>query len=186
MGKYHKIGWFSVFFIGGCLLLTSHAFAGVVHSSAEGKDCQTALEKFSLRLEKLSRERPQQAYYASLYRQTQDLLARPSLDKCQNFFIVTRDIVGNHDADLGQMPYYSAQQNGGALTKSILKTVPKRELRNVRYEYGERAKPPKEKKGMGEEEEDLEELKFAPSPINRSSKTGNHLPSEAKDYEPKF
>lgn len=200
MTKRHKIRWISVLFMGVYFLMSSGVLAEVLRSSKEGKilECQTALEKFSLRLEERSRGRPYQTYYANLYRQTQDFLTRlkdlptSSLDKCQNYLNVVQDIVGHHGVDLGPLPRYSGQQYGGRLTQPILTTVPKKELRNarkelrnVRYEYAERAKSTQEKKRIGEEE-DLEELPFAPSPIRRSSKTGNHLASEAKDYEPKF
>jgi len=191
MAKYHRISWSSVFFIGTLFLISPSVLAEIFHPSNESGivECQTALEKFSLRLEERSRGRPQQTYYANLYRQTQDFLASlktfptPSLDKCQNFLNVVRDIVG---VDLDPMPHYSGQQDEGHLAKPILKTSPKRELRSVRYEYTERVKPTQEKKGMGEEGEDFEELPFSPPPTRRSSKIGNHIPSEAKDYEPKF
>jgi hypothetical protein len=198
MARCHKTSWISVLFIGVFFLMSSGILAEVLHSSKSSKilECQTALEKFSLRLEERSRGRPNQTYYANLYRQAQDFLTglknfstsspASSLDKCQNYLNVVQDIVGRHGADLAPLPGYSSRQYGGRLTQSILRTVPKRELRNVRYEYAERVKAAKEKQEIGEEEEDLEELPFAPSPTRRSSKTGNHLTPETKDYEPKF
>lgn len=191
MAKRRKIMWCSILFMEIYLLIASDAFAEVTRPSAEGEivECQTALEKFSLRLEERSRGRPQQTYYVNLYRQTQDFLTSlknfppPSVDKCHNFLNVIRDIVG---VDLDPMPHYLGQKDQIQLAKPILKTSPKRELRSVRYEYAERAKSNQEKKRMGEEEEDLEELPFAPTPIRRSSKTGSHISSETKDYEPKF
>lgn len=198
MARCHKTSWISVLFIGVSLLMSSDGLAEVLRSSKGSKilECQTALEQFSLRLEERSRGRPHQTYYAHLYRQTQDFLTglknlptsspTSSLDKCQNYLNVVQDIVGRHGADLAPLPRYSRQQYGGRLTQPILRTVPKRELRNVRYEYAERIKSTKEKQEIGEEEEDFEEIPFAPSPVRRSSKTGNHLTPETKDYEPKF
>jgi hypothetical protein len=198
MAKCHKIRWIPALFRGAFLLLApimiSSVLAEVLHSAPDSKilECQTALEKFSFRLEERSRGRPHQAYYANLYRQTQDFLASlknfptPPLDKCQNYLNVVQDIVGGQGADLGPLPRHSGQRYGGRLTQPILKTIPKRELRNIRYEYAERARSAKEKKQIGEEEEDLEEVSFAPTPVRRSTKTGNPLASETKDHEPKF
>ena len=197
MVKCHKIRWIPVLFIGSLFLVAPTAWGEVLQSPRDSKvlECWTALEKFSLRLQERSRGdsqgRPYQAYYGNLYRQTQEFLANlknfpsSSPDKCQNCLNVIQDIVGRHSADLGAMPGQSRQQYRGQLTKS-LKTIPKRELRNVRYEYAERVKASKEKKAVGEEEEELEELSFSPTPIRRSSKSGKHLTSETKDYEPKF
>lgn len=191
MAKYHKISWIPVLFIGVSFLIGSEILADGIRLSKESRfvECQTALEKFSLRLEERSRGRPHQNYYANLYRQTQDFMMSlknfptSSPDKCENFLNVIQGVVGSHGGDLGPMPRYSSQHGGGRLTKS-LKMIPKRELRNIRYEYKAREKSIKERKEIGEEEEDLEELKFAPSPIRRSSRTGNHIGSEKN--EPKF
>jgi hypothetical protein len=201
MVKCHKIRWISVLFAASLLLTVHNAWGEVLKSPRDIKilECQTALEKFSLRLEQRARQgsqrdsqgRPHQAYYGNLYRQTQEFLASlknfpsSSPDKCQNYLNVVQDIVGHHGADLGALPGQSGQQYRGQLTKS-LKAIPKRELRNVRYEYAERAKSKAEKKAIGEEEEDLEELSFSPTPIRQSSKSGKHLASETKDHEPKF
>jgi hypothetical protein len=202
MVKYHKISWILAPFIGSLLLILAPTALGeVLKSPRDSKilECQTALEKFSLRLQERSRGdsqkgsqgRPSHAYYGNLYRQTQEFLASlknfpsSSPDKCQNYLNVVQDIVGSHSADLGSMPGHSGQQYRGQLTKS-LKTIPKRELRNVRYEYAERVKSKEEKKAIGEEEEDLEELSFSPTPIRQASKSKNHLASETKDHEPKF
>ncbi len=193
MVKCHKISWISALFVGVSLFVSPGILADGIPLSKESRfvKCQTALEKFSLRLEERSRGRPHQTYYANLYRQTQDFITSlknfptPSTDKCQNFLNVVQGIVGSHGVDLEPMPRYSDRRGGGRPTKS-LKMIPKRELRNVRYEYGERGKPTKEKKEMGEEEEDLEELNFTSSPIRRSSRAGNHFGSENRDNEPKF
>jgi hypothetical protein len=194
MVKCHKISWIPALFIGCLFLMAPNSWAEVLKTSRDSKilECQTVLEKFSLRLQERSENRPCQAYYESLHRQTQEFLENlksfppPSPEKCQNYLNFVQGIIGRHNADLGAMPGHSGSQSGGRLTKSILKPVPKRELRNVRYEYAGRAKSKEEKKSIGEAEEELEELSFSPTPIRRSSKSGKHLASETKDYEPKF
>lgn len=186
MGKRHKIRLIPVLFIGSLFLVASTAWGEVLQSPRDSKilECQTALENFFLRLQERSQMdshgRAYQAYYKNLYRQTQEFLANlknfpsSSPDKCQNYLNVIQDIVGRHSADLGPVPGHAGQECRVQLTKS-LKTIPKRELRNVRYEYAERVKVSKEKKAIGEEEEELEELLFSPTPIRRSSKSGKQI-----------